>query len=199
MYKAFQLIISSLFIFISSSLKSDENIKKIFSYLENFSSLKSDFIQINNNGNILTGKIFLSRPGKIRIEYNENPLVVISDGKKVATVNKKLKNVTFYSLNDIPVKMLLYKDFDLNKIKILNYREKDNNLFLNLTEYKFAEQGFVEIIFEKNPFQMKKWTVISNDQSKTEILLNNLEFNSKIEKNKFDISEEDPRNQLWRN
>ena len=199
MYKAFQLIISSLFIFISSSLKSDENVKKIFSYLENFSSLKSDFIQINNNGNILTGKIFLSRPGKIRIEYNENPLVVISDGKKVATVNKKLKNVTFYSLNDIPVKMLLYKDFDLNKIKILNYREKDNNLFLNLTENKFAEQGFVEIIFEKNPFQMKKWTVISNDQSKTEILLNNLEFNSKIEKNKFDISEEDPRNQLWRN
>ena len=199
MYKAFQLIISSLFIFISSSLKSDENIKKIFSYLENFSSLKSDFIQINNNGNILTGKIFLSRPGKIRIEYNENPLVVISDGKKVATVNKKLKNVTFYSLNDIPVKMLLYKDFDLNKIKILNYREKDNNLFLNLTENKFAEQGFVEIIFEKNPFQMKKWTLISNDQSKTEILLNNLEFNSKIEKNKFDISEEDPRNQLWRN
>ena len=199
MYKAFQLIISSLFIFISSSLKSDENIKKIFSYLENFSSLKSDFIQINNNGNILTGKIFLSRPGKIRIEYNENPLVVISDGKKVATVNKKLKNVTFYSLNDIPIKMLLYKDFDLNKIKILNYREKDNNLFLNLTEYKFAEQGFVEIIFEKNPFQMKKWTVISNDQSKTEILLNNLEFNSKIKKNKFDISEEDPRNQLWRN
>jgi outer membrane lipoprotein-sorting protein len=199
MYKAFQLIISSLFIFISSSLKSDENIKKIFSYLENFSSLKSDFIQINNNGNILTGKIFLSRPGKIRIEYNENPLVVISDGKKVATVNKKLKNVTFYSLNDIPIKMLLYKDFDLNTIKILNYREKDNNLFLNLTENKFAEQGFVEIIFEKNPFQMKKWTVISNDQSKTEILLNNLEFNSKIEKNKFDISEEDPRNQLWRN
>ena len=199
MYKAFQLIISSLFIFISSSLKSDENIKKIFSYLENFSSLKSDFIQINNNGNILTGKIFLSRPGKIRIEYNESPLVVISDGKKVATVNKKLKNVTFYSLNDIPVKMLLYKDFDLNKIKILNYREKDNNLFLNLTENKFAEQGFVEIIFEKNPFQMKKWTLISNDQSKTEILLNNLEFNSKIEKNKFDISEEDPRNQLWRN
>tara|TARA_Y100001968_G_C19449680_1_gene767657 strand:+ start:1811 stop:2410 length:600 start_codon:yes stop_codon:yes gene_type:complete len=199
MCKALQLIISSLFIFISSSLKSDENIKKIFSYLENFSTLKSDFVQINNNGSILTGKILLSRPGKIRIEYNENPLVVISDGKKVATVNKKLKNVAFYSLNDIPIKMLLYNDFELEKVKILNYREKDNNLFLNLTEKKFAEEGFVEIIFEKNPFQMKKWTVISNDQSKTEVLLNNLEFDLEIKKNKFDISEEDPRNQLWRN
>ena len=199
MCKALQLIISSLFIFISSSLKSDENIKKIFSYLENFSTLKSDFVQINNNGSILTGKILLSRPGKIRIEYNENPLVVISDGKKVATVNKKLKNVIFYSLNDIPIKMLLYNEFELEKVKILNYREKDNNLFLNLTEKKFAEEGFVEIIFEKNPFQMKKWTVISNDQSKTEVLLNNLEFDLEIKKNKFDISEEDPRNQLWRN
>ena len=95
--------------------------------------------------------------------------------------------------------MLLYNDFELEKVKILNYREKDNNLFLNLTEKKFAEEGFVEIIFEKNPFQMKKWTVISNDQSKTEVLLNNLEFDLEIKKNKFDISEEDPRNQLWRN
>ena len=199
MHKTLQFIITSLFIFLSSSLKSEENIKKIFSYLQNFSSLKSDFIQINNNGNVLTGKILLSRPGKIRIEYNENPLIIISDGKKVATINKKLKNVTFYSLNDIPIKMLLFNNLDRKKVTILNFEEKDNSLFLNLTENKFADQGFIEIIFEKNPFQMKKWTVVSSDQSKTEILLNNLEFNSIIKRSNFDISEEDPRSQIWRN
>ncbi len=199
MHKTLQVIITSLFIFLSSSLKSEENIKKIFSYLQNFSSLKSDFIQINNNGNVLTGKILLSRPGKIRIEYNENPLIIISDGKKVATINKKLKNVTFYSLNDIPIKMLLFNNLDRKKVTILNFEEKDNSLFLNLTENKFADQGFIEIIFEKNPFQMKKWTVVSSDQSKTEILLNNLEFNSIIKRSNFDISEEDPRSQIWRN
>ncbi|MBF91679.1 MAG: hypothetical protein CMP34_02595 [Rickettsiales bacterium] len=199
MHKTLQFIITSLFIFLSSSLNSEENIKKIFSYLQNFSSLKSDFIQINNNGNVLTGKILLSRPGKIRIEYNENPLIIISDGKKVATINKKLKNVTFYSLNDIPIKMLLFNNLDRKKVTILNFEEKDNSLFLNLTENKFADQGFIEIIFEKNPFQMKKWTVVSSDQSKTEILLNNLEFNSIIKRSNFDISEEDPRSQIWRN
>ena len=199
MHKTLQVIITSLFIFLSSSLNSEENIKKIFSYLQNFSSLKSDFIQINNNGNVLTGKILLSRPGKIRIEYNENPLIIISDGKKVATINKKLKNVTFYSLNDIPIKMLLFNNLDRKKVTILNFEEKDNSLFLNLTENKFADQGFIEIIFEKNPFQMKKWTVVSSDQSKTEILLNNLEFNSIIKRSNFDISEEDPRSQIWRN
>ena len=199
MHKTLQFIITSLFIFLSSSLNSEENIKKIFSYLQNFSSLKSDFIQINNNGNVLTGKILLSRPGKIRIEYNENPLIIISDGKKVATINKKLKNVTFYSLNDIPIKMLLFNNLDRKKLTILDYEEKDNSLFLNLTENKFADQGFIEIIFEKNPFQMKKWTVVSSDQSKTEILLNNLEFNSIIKRSNFDISEEDPRSQIWRN
>ncbi len=95
--------------------------------------------------------------------------------------------------------MLLFNNLDRKKLTILDYEEKDNSLFLNLTENKFADQGFIEIIFEKNPFQMKKWTVVSSDQSKTEILLNNLEFNSIIKRSNFDISEEDPRSQIWRN
>ena len=58
-----------------------------------------------------SGKILINRPGKARIEYNEIPLLLISDGKKFVTINKKIKSITYYNLVDIPVNLLLYKNF----------------------------------------------------------------------------------------
>ena len=53
--------------------------------------------------------------------------------------------------------------------------------------------GYVEVLFEETPFQMKKWTVFRDKNTKTEVLLNNLELNRKIVLKLFDISIEDPR------
>ena len=77
-----RIIILFLIIFLYKSSFSNTNEQKILKYLQNFDSLKSDFIQVNNNGNVLSGKITILRPGKVRVEYNEIPLLIISDGKK---------------------------------------------------------------------------------------------------------------------
>ena len=43
---------------------------EIINYLSSFNKLKSNFIQVNSNGDIFTGKVALIRPGKFRVEYN---------------------------------------------------------------------------------------------------------------------------------
>ena len=180
-------------------MKSNDEVDDILRYLSQFNSLKTDFIQINNNGNISSGKIFLKRPGKIRIEYEDQPLLIISDGRKIATINKKIKNISFYSLEDIPIKLLLFHDINNEKINIEKLIKKENFIKLKLTEKGFEDRGYIELIFEDEPFQMKKWTIFKKDKSKTEILLNNLQLNINLKSDKFDISKEDPRNPLWRN
>ena len=72
--------------------------KKILNYLQSFDSLKSDFIQVNSNGDVLSGKISILRPGKVRVDYNELPILIISDGKKLASINKELESITFYRI-----------------------------------------------------------------------------------------------------
>ena len=52
-----RIIILFLIIFVYKSSFSNTNEQKILKYLQNFDSLKSDFIQVNNNGNVLSGKI----------------------------------------------------------------------------------------------------------------------------------------------
>ena len=60
-----RIIILFLMIFVYKSSYSNINEQKILKYLQDFDSLKSDFIQVNNNGNVLSGKIAISRPGKV--------------------------------------------------------------------------------------------------------------------------------------
>ena len=195
----FRTILFILIISIYKSSFSNVNQERILKYLQNFDSLRSDFIQVNNNGNVLTGKLFISRPGMVRIEYKEIPLLLISDSKKIASINQDLDSITFYRLQDIPVALLLYKDFKLEKLKVLDFIDFENQLKLKIKEKENENPGFIEIIFEKNTFTLKKWIIFRDKINKTEVLLQNLKFNEKFNKKLFDIDSEDPRHPIWRN
>ena len=139
--------------------------KKILNYLQSFDSLKSDFIQVNSNGDVLSGKISILRPGKVRVDYNELPILIISDGKKLASINKELESITFYRIKDIPLAPLLFKNFSLENIKILEYSDLENQLRVRFKEKNKKSSGFIDVLFEKNTFILKngwflviKWT-----------------------------------------
>ena len=121
-----------IFIFIHKNVLCNANQEMVIKYLTNFDTLESDFIQINNDGETNTGKILITRPGKIRIQYNENPLLIISDGKRLATINKSIQNITYYNLKDIPVSLLLYKNFEKEKILIKETKEYENLIKITL-------------------------------------------------------------------
>ena len=193
-----RIIILFLIIFVYKSSFSDTNEQKILKYLQNFDSLKSDFIQVNNNGNVLSGKITILRPGKVRVEYNEIPLLIISDGKKIASINKELDSITFYRIKDIPLALLLFKNFSLKNVQILDYFDLENQLQIRLKEKDKESEDFIDILFEKNTFTLKKWTIFKSKSNKTEVLLENVRLNHKINKKIFEIEEDDPRHPIWR-
>ena len=198
MFKLFYLFFLN-FIFIYKSSFSNVNKDMALQYLESFTYLSAKFIQINNNGDVLSGKILINRPGKARIEYNEIPLLLISDGKKFVTINKKIKSITYYNLVDIPVNLLLYKNFKKENIIISTSGESENQVKLKISDKKRTDQSYIEVIFEQKPFIMKKWTVFRDPLNKTEVLLNDLILNEKNLSSKFNIDKEDPRPSVLKN
>ena len=55
------------------------------------------------------------------------------------------------------------------------------------------------ILLLKKPLIMKKWAINRLDNSKTEIMFNNLLLNNQIDSKLFDIEREDPRIIPWKN
>ena len=178
---------------------SDVNTDKIINYLSSFDTLKSNFIQVNSNGDVLTGKIALIRPGKFRIEYNETSLLIICDGKKVAVINKDIKNISFYSLKDLPASLILFKDISLDNIHLLKSKNLENRIEITFSTNKNKDDEKIHITFEKQPLIMKKWEIDRLDNNKTEIMFNNLLLDNEIDYKLFDIEREDPRVIPWKN
>ena len=194
-----KILIFCFIIILYNKSFSDVNTDKIINYLSSFNTLKSNFIQVNTNGDILTGKIALIRPGKFRIEYNETSLLIISDGKKVAVINKDIKSVSFYSLKDLPASIILFKDISLNAIHLLKSKNLENRIEITFTTNKKKNDEVIQITFEKQPLIMKKWSIDGLNETKTEIMFNNLLLDNQIDVKLFDIEREDPRIRIWKN
>ena len=196
----FRILITNLFIiFIYKTAFGNANQERVLNFLQSFETLNAEFIQINSNGEVLSGKILITRPGKTRIEYDDVPLLLISDGKRFASINNKIKTITFYNLADIPVSLFLYKDFEKKDIEVIGLYEKENQIKIRIRHKKRKDESFLEIVFEKNPFLMKKWTIFQNPTNKIEVLLNTLIVNEKNLVSSFDIDKEDPRPKVFRN
>ena len=183
---------------INFSICHSKEIDKIFNYFESFKSLKANFLQVNNNGSISAGKILLKKPGKIRIDYDESPLLIVSDGKKLATINKKLGTIGFFNVENIPLKILLYEKIDKSKLKLLDLKEQDNIVSVVVKENSLGSDGILEITFEKKPFRIVKWTVLNNN-TKTEVVLSEMKFDIQIKNSNFDLDLVDPRVPFWKN
>ena len=194
-----KILIFCFIIFLYNKSFSDVNTDKIINYLSSFDTLKSNFIQVNSNGDILTGKVALIRPGKFRVEYNEISVLIISDGRKVAVINKDIKNVSFYSLRDLPASVILFKDISLNNIHLLKSKNLENRIEITFRTNKNKEDEKIHITFEKEPLIMKKWEIDRLDNNKTEIMFNNLLLDNEIDMKLFDIEREDPRVIPWKN
>ena len=194
-----KILIFCFIIILYNKSFSDVNTDKIINYLSSFNTLKSNFIQVNTNGDILTGKVALIRPGKFRIEYNETSLLIISDGKKVAVINKDIKSISFYSLKDLPASMILFKDISLNAIHLLKSKNLENKIEITFTTNKKKKDEIIQITFEKQPLIMKKWSIDGLNETKTEIMFNNLLLDNQIDAKLFDIEREDPRVRIWKN
>ena len=194
-----KILIFCFIIFLYNKSFSDVNTDKIINYLSSFNTLKSNFIQVNSNGDILTGKVALIRPGKFRVEYNEISVLIISDGRKVAVINKDIKNISFYSLKDLPASMILFKDISLNNIHLLKSKNLENRIEITFRTNKKKEDEKIHITFEKKPLIMKKWEIDRLDNNKTEIMFNNLLLDNEIDMKLFDIEREDPRVIPWKN
>ena len=153
-------------------------------------TLKSDFTQISMDGSVSYGKIFMERPNKFKIIFNppQNELI-ISDGRKIALINKKIKTISLYGMDQIPFSFLLSKTFDDDNFKMSKIMSKNNILSFKISEPDSKKK--IRLIFENRPFGLKKWEVTDEQGNLTQVSLNNLSINENIEKNTFVIT--DPR------
>jgi outer membrane lipoprotein-sorting protein len=168
-------------------------LEKINAYFNSVTNLSGKFTQVGPDGNQTTGDFFMSKPGKVRFEYNEpSPIELISDGSAVAVRDRKLATQDIYPLSQTPLRFLLSDKLDLLKdTNVVNVYSDD--LFMTVViEEKSVVAGTnrLMIAFGTKDHQLKQWTVTDPQGYDTTVAVSHLDSSKKPDPKLFKINYE---------
>ena len=157
--KFFRAIFSISIIFIFSTdvvLPKDNSLKLIKDYLADIRTLQARFSQTDYMGEIMTGDLFLKKPGKIRFSYDPpNYLQIVSKQQAILIFDPKNSGTgpLTYPLSYTPLGFLIKNDLSSLISENGESFELNNLIFLKIRNPKYK----LSIEFNKNPVSITGW------------------------------------------
>lgn len=111
---------------LSDQKTPEKDIQRIEDYFNNITTVTSQFVQTTSNGEISQGKLYISKPGKLRIEYNPpNHILMVADGKNIFVYDNDLSSTSIFEINETPARILLSKSLKIGKDIKLTDMQRD--------------------------------------------------------------------------
>ncbi|MFN7039365.1 MAG: LolA family protein [Alphaproteobacteria bacterium] len=164
-----------------------EEIGRIEAYLNNINTMVADFVQIDANGTELSGKFFLSRPGKLRWQYNPpSPILIVVNGSLLSHYDFDLDQISHVSAEDSLASFLTRKLIKLSSdIKVNDLLTSKGTIRINLVKKGKEEEGELILIFNENPIELKKIELQDSVGQLTSISLYNIRKEIELPKDLF--------------
>ena len=166
-----------------------DNISKIENYLNSITTLKSIFLQTASTGERSGGVLFLDRPGKMRVQYDEpSPILLVSDGSYVIYVEKNLEQISHFPIRQTPLRVLIEKDVDLQAwYKIKDIKSGPGTLRLTLTMKDDLSLGSIQLLFSDRPMQLRQWTIRDQQGIEVRVSLMDMQRGARLDSKLFEV------------
>ena len=169
-----------IFIFsIDTAIPQNKTLKLINDYLGDIRTLQANFSQTNNMEDIMTGALFLKKPGKIRFSYDPpNNLQIVTKQQAVLIFDPKNSGSgpLTYPISSTPLGFLIRND--------LSSLIGENGKVFELDDFIFFKvhnpQYHLRIEFSKNPISLFGWEFKNNVGETINVSLNNIQKNDYI-------------------
>ena len=170
----------------------------ISSYINGITTATTDFTQINDDGTLSTGTLYIRRPGRMRFEYNPPmDLLVMAGGGQVGIFDGKsnLDAAERYPLRRTPLNLILEKDVNLARRNMVVGHDFDGTAtVVTAQDPEHPEYGRLELKFTDGP-ELRQWIVTDGQGSKTTVVLGQLKAARSLNATLFSIETEERRRQ----
>ena len=184
----FKKLMFVAFIGLSAGALAGPDLPSFEKYLNNMNTLEGDFRQVTENGGSYTGKLHLSRPGKMRLNYDApSPLLIIADGEWLITYDKELDETNYVSLENTPAEFILrpHIQFDGDVQVVSVVPQSNDTTAVTLVKVANPEEGQITLVFSNDPVELKEWTVVDSQGAETHVILSNLQLNKPVSDSLF--------------
>lgn len=162
-------------------------------YLNGLTTVETDFTQVNSDGTISTGKIFIQRPGRVRFEYAppDRSLVIAGAGQVGIFDAKSNQPPERYPLKQTPLNLILAENVDLGQADmVIGHREDGTSTRVLAQDPEYPEYGTIELVFTSDPVELRQWVITDDLGSQTTVILGELTKGGELKPSLFDITAE---------
>lgn len=188
MKKIIICILCSVFCLPAFAEVDKKYVKSAEKYLNSVTGLDGDFIQTSNSRGA-KGHFSMLRPGRVRLDYTNSSIQLISDGSDLYFFDKSLDQITTVPLTSTPAGILVRKNIDLQNSDIVVSDTFDGKTTFALNMYLRDNRGLghMTVVFDKSPVKLKSWTVTDATGVSTDVVFKNLKPKTDFAKNYFQI------------
>lgn len=159
--------------------------------LNSIGTMHGAFVQTGPNGEHSEGRVYIQRPGKMRFEYDEpNPMLIISDGRRVAVEDRKAKTTDQYPLRMTPLGLMLGENINLRQeANILSITVDPERVTIFMEDKDRKVPGQLTLVFAAGSYDLLQWSVRDAQGLVTSVALYDLVEGQKVSANLFYINE----------
>ncbi|MBS1302381.1 outer membrane lipoprotein carrier protein LolA [Loktanella sp. SALINAS62] len=166
------------------------SLSQVSSYLNQLVTATGGFTQINGDGTLSTGQIYIKRPGRIRFEYNapDNSLVMAGGGSVAIFDPRSNTPAERYPLSQTPLSIILAPNVDLGRASMVTGHTSDGTTTtITAQDPENPQYGNIQMVFTANPVELRQWVVTDDVGEKTTVILNDLQPGASISDRMFNI------------
>jgi outer membrane lipoprotein-sorting protein len=180
----------------------DSALDQAVSALRSISTLKADFTQADRSGQVVSGKLTLKRPGRIRFEYEKSVnMLVVADGGSLNVIDYDVRQVQRWPIKNSPLGALLDPSRDVKRYGTLKPTANPNVVSVEVRDSKHPEYGIITLIFMRKAgapggLELISWVALDSQNKRTTIRLSNHSYGASVPDSAFKWR--DPRRKVRR-
>lgn len=153
-------------------------LSELSAFLNNLTTARGSFTQINPDGTISTGTLYIHRPGRMRFEYDPpDPALVMAGGGTVAIFDRKSNEPPQqFPLKETPLWVILQRNVDLGRADMITAHAADDvATTITAQDPENPDLGHIELRFTASPVELRQWIITDQGGSATTVILGDME------------------------
>jgi outer membrane lipoprotein-sorting protein len=162
-------------------------LQKIAAYLDGIHTMTAHFQQATASGGAATGSLWVSRPGKMRFQYDPpNQLLMLADAFYIYSWDPDLKQMTKVGLKSTPAWFLLRQPVSFTDgVVVTRFEHSGNTVRVSVVESAEPDAGSLTMVFSDNPLTLRQWTVVDQRGKVTNVALTDIQYGMALDPKLF--------------
>ena len=160
-------------------------------YLNGLTTAEADFTQINADGSISEGRLYIRRPGRVRFEYAppDRSLVMAGGGQVAIFDAKSNQPPEQYPLRRTPLNLILADKVNLGTARmVVGHYEAEDTTRVVAQDPDAPEYGTIELVFSNDPVALTSWIITDDLGNRTTIVLDQMVTGMNLPASLFNIT-----------